>query len=114
MLKIAIAPMRDAETFALIRSWNVPTVLEEPTCCICGGRALALHTKSNGFSIVREFVGHGVGRSMHEAPQVPNFTDARYSPKSSPKLRPGMTLAIEPMVNAGSPADFPAGVPADS
>jgi methionyl aminopeptidase len=48
---------------------------------------------------VREFVGHGVGRSMHEEPQVPNFVDG----KVSPKLRPGMTLAIEPMVTAGMP-----------
>jgi len=55
--------------------------------------------ESNGFSVVREFVGHGVGRSMHEEPQVPNFVDS----KSTPKLRSGMTLAIEPMVNAGSP-----------
>lgn len=62
-------------------------------------RAIQNHVESNGFSVVREFVGHGVGRSMHEEPQVPNFVDV----KSSPKLRPGMTLAIEPMVNAGSP-----------
>jgi methionyl aminopeptidase len=62
-------------------------------------RAIQGHVEGNGFSVVREFVGHGVGRSMHEEPQVPNFVDG----KSSPKLRPGMTLAIEPMVNAGSP-----------
>ena len=62
-------------------------------------RAIQDHVEGNGFSVVREFVGHGVGRSMHEEPQVPNFVDG----KSSPKLRPGMTLAIEPMVNAGSP-----------
>jgi methionyl aminopeptidase len=43
-------------------------------------------------------VGHGVGRSMHEEPQVPNYVDG----KSSPRLRPGMTIAVEPMVNAGS------------
>lgn len=60
-------------------------------------RAVQKHVESNGFSVVREFVGHGVGRSMHEEPQVPNFVDG----KSSPKLRPGMTIAIEPMVNAG-------------
>jgi methionyl aminopeptidase len=48
--------------------------------------------------VVREFVGHGVGRSMHEEPQVPNFVEKN---KTSPKLRPGMTIAIEPMVNAG-------------
>ena len=60
-------------------------------------RAVQSYVESNGFSVVREFVGHGVGRSMHEEPQVPNFVD----PKSNQKLRPGMTLAIEPMVNAG-------------
>jgi methionyl aminopeptidase len=48
---------------------------------------------------VREFVGHGVGRTMHEDPQVPNFVDA----KSNQKLKSGMTIAIEPMVNAGHP-----------
>ena len=62
-------------------------------------RAIQKYVESNGFSVVREFVGHGVGRSVHEEPQVPNFVDG----KSSPKLRPGMTLAIEPMVNAGAP-----------
>ena len=56
--------------------------------------------ESNGFSVVREFVGHGVGRSMHEEPQIPNFVDGTMSEK----LKPGMTLAIEPMVNSGSPA----------
>ena len=62
-------------------------------------RAVQDFVEGNGFSVVREFVGHGVGRSMHEEPQVPNFVDG----KSSPKLRPGMTIAIEPMVNAGAP-----------
>jgi len=62
-------------------------------------RAIQTYVESNGFSIVREFVGHGVGRSMHEEPQIPNFVDS----KSNQKLRPGMTLAIEPMVNAGLP-----------
>jgi methionyl aminopeptidase len=62
-------------------------------------RAIQNYVESNGFSVVREFVGHGVGRTMHEEPQVPNFVDG----KSSAKLRPGMTLAIEPMVNAGAP-----------
>src|SRR5258708_456325 len=60
-------------------------------------RAIQKFVEGNGFSVVREFVGHGVGRSMHEEPQVPNFVDG----KRSDKLRPGMTLAIEPMVNAG-------------
>ena len=63
-------------------------------------RAVQNFVESNGFSVVREFVGHGVGRSMHEEPQVPNFVEKN---KTSPKLRPGMTLAIEPMVNGGRP-----------
>lgn len=62
-------------------------------------RAIQTYVEANGFSVVREFVGHGVGRSVHEDPQVPNFVDG----KESPRLRPGMTLAIEPMVNAGRP-----------
>jgi len=62
-------------------------------------RAIQNYVESNGFSVVREFVGHGVGRTMHEEPQVPNFVDG----KRSDKLRPGMTIAIEPMVNAGLP-----------
>jgi methionyl aminopeptidase len=60
-------------------------------------RAVQEYVEGHGFSLVREFVGHGVGRSMHEEPQVPNFVD----PKSNDKLVPGMTIAIEPMVNAG-------------
>ncbi|HTV76232.1 MAG TPA: type I methionyl aminopeptidase [Candidatus Baltobacteraceae bacterium] len=62
-------------------------------------RAIQDFVESNGFSVVREFVGHGVGRAMHEEPQVPNFVDR----KMNEKLRPGMTIAIEPMVNAGQP-----------
>lgn len=50
-----------------------------------------------GFSVVRDFVGHGVGREMHEEPQIPNFG----KPGRGPRLKPGMTLAIEPMINAG-------------
>ena len=61
-------------------------------------RAIQAFVEGNGFNVVREFVGHGVGRSMHEEPQVPNFVDGN----SSPKLRPGMTIAIEPMVNEGT------------
>ena len=61
-------------------------------------RAIQDYVEGNGFSVVREFVGHGVGRSMHEEPQIPNFVDRNMDQK----LRAGMTLAIEPMVNAGS------------
>jgi methionyl aminopeptidase len=63
-------------------------------------RAIQAYVERNGYSVVREFVGHGVGRAVHEKPEVPNFVDG----KSSPKLKAGMTLAIEPMVNAGSAA----------
>ena len=55
---------------------------------------------ANGYSVVREFVGHGVGRKLHEEPQVPNYGRAG----SGPKLKPGMTIAIEPMVNMGGSA----------
>jgi methionyl aminopeptidase len=58
------------------------------------------HVESNGFSIVREFVGHGIGTSLHEEPQIPNYVDRR---GENPRLKPGMVLAIEPMVNAGKP-----------
>jgi len=61
-------------------------------------RAVQQYVEGNSFSVVREFVGHGVGRTMHEEPQIPNFVDRN----SNQRLRPGMTLAIEPMVNAGS------------
>lgn len=60
-------------------------------------RAIQEHVESNGFSVVRDFVGHGIGRKMHESPQIPNFVGNDYNPK----LKPGMTLAIEPMVNEG-------------
>ena len=60
-------------------------------------RAVQNYVEGNGFNVVREFVGHGVGRTVHEDPQVPNFVDA----KCNQKLRPGMTLAIEPMVVVG-------------
>ena len=60
--------------------------------------AVQEYVETNGFSIVREYVGHGVGRKMHEAPEVPNFG----APGHGPKLLRGMTIAVEPMVNAGT------------
>jgi methionyl aminopeptidase len=60
--------------------------------------AVQNHVESHGYSVVRELVGHGVGRTMHEDPNVPNFGKAG----TGPKLRPGMTIAIEPMVNEGT------------
>ena len=60
--------------------------------------AIQKHVESNGYSIVRDLVGHGIGTHLHEDPQIPNFKERR----KGIKLRPGMTLAIEPMVNAGA------------
>ena len=63
---------------------------------ICG--TVERHVTANGFSVVREFVGHGIGTQMHEEPQIPNYVDRR---GENPRLKEGMVLAIEPMVNAG-------------
>ena len=62
--------------------------------------AIEEFVEGNGFSVVREYVGHGIGRNMHESPEVPNFGIAGHGPK----LLRGMTLAVEPMVNAGTAA----------
>ena len=73
--------------------------------CQPGGRlsdishAIQRVTEENGYSVVRALVGHGVGRSMHEDPQIPNFGP----PGRGPELAPGMVFAIEPMINAGGP-----------
>jgi methionyl aminopeptidase len=73
--------------------------------CQPGGRlsdishAVQRVTEENGYSVVRALVGHGVGRSMHEDPQIPNFGP----PGRGPELAPGMVFAIEPMINAGDP-----------
>ena len=64
------------------------------------GHAVQKHVEAFGFSVVREFVGHGIGQRMHEEPQVPNYGE----PGRGPRLAEGMVLAIEPMVNAGKPA----------
>ena len=61
--------------------------------------AIQTYVESNGFSVVRSFVGHGVGAQLHEEPEVPNFG----APGRGPRLLPGITLAIEPMVNVGTP-----------
>ena len=73
--------------------------------CQVGGRlgdissAVQQLCEAEGFGVVREFVGHGIGRAMHEDPQVPNFGDSG----KGPRLKAGMVLAIEPMINAGGP-----------
>lgn len=63
------------------------------------GAAVQEYVEANGFSVVREFVGHGIGTKLHEEPQVPNFGTRGHGPR----LREGMVLAIEPMVNSGKP-----------
>ncbi|MCM3880378.1 MAG: type I methionyl aminopeptidase [Vicinamibacterales bacterium] len=62
------------------------------------GHAVQVHVELFGFSVVREFVGHGIGSELHEEPQIPNYGD----PGRGPRLAEGMVLAIEPMVNAGA------------
>ena len=62
--------------------------------------AVQTFVEANGYSVVREYVGHGIGRNMHEAPEVPNYG----KPGHGPRLLRGMTLAVEPMVNAGTAA----------
>ena len=63
------------------------------------GHAIQTHVEAHGFSVVREFVGHGIGASLHEEPQIANYGE----PGRGPRLAEGMTLAIEPMVNMGKP-----------
>ncbi len=65
---------------------------------VCG--TVERHVVSNGFSVVREMVGHGIGTQLHEEPQVPNYVDRK---NENPRLKEGMVLAIEPMVNSGKP-----------
>lgn len=60
--------------------------------------AIQMHAEKNGFSVVRELTGHGIGKNLHEDPQIPNFG----LPGRGPKLQPGMVLAIEPMINLGA------------
>lgn len=62
------------------------------------GNAVQTHAEKNGFSVIREYIGHGVGSSLHEAPEVPNYG----AKGRGVRLMPGMTLAIEPMINEGS------------
>jgi methionyl aminopeptidase len=64
---------------------------------ICG--TVERHVTASGFTVVREFVGHGIGTHMHEEPQIPNYIDRK---NENPRLKEGMVLAIEPMVNAGA------------
>ena len=60
--------------------------------------AIQTHTEKNGFSVVRSLVGHGIGKDLHESPNIPNYG----KPNKGPMLKPGMVLAVEPMINQGS------------
>jgi len=64
-------------------------------------RAIQAHAESHGYGVVRDLVGHGIGRDMHEDPEVPNFWDAAHFGRGA-RLEAGMTIAIEPMINAGT------------
>lgn len=64
------------------------------------GAAIQPFAEARGYSVVREYLGHGIGRKLHEAPQIPNYVGG---PDAGKKLVPGMALAIEPMINCGSP-----------
>ena len=92
----------DSEVVRLVRV--AERALEQGIAkAVPGGRlsdisnAIETESKKAGFTVVRDFVGHGIGRSMHEDPQIPNYGP----PGKGPKLKPGMTLAIEPMLNQG-------------
>ena len=68
-------------------------------------KAIQAHAESHGYGVVRELVGHGIGRDMHEDPEVPNFWDGlRFG--HGARLTPGMTIAVEPMINLGTPRVF--------
>lgn len=94
----------DPETIRLVRTTE-QALAAGIAAARAGGRlgdishAIETAATGGGYSVVRDFVGHGIGRNMHEDPQVPNFG----KPGRGPKLRAGMTLAIEPMVNQGAP-----------
>jgi methionyl aminopeptidase len=63
---------------------------------------MAAYVRDQGFSVVENFVGHGIGRNMHEDPQVPNFSTPQYRRNHDFSLEPGLVIAVEPMVNMGS------------
>ncbi|MBI5243284.1 MAG: type I methionyl aminopeptidase [Elusimicrobia bacterium] len=102
-MTLAVGEAR-AEARKLMRT--AKEALEKGVACARAGNrlgdisaAIQLHAEGCGCSVVREFVGHGIGRALHEDPAVPNFG----KPGAGVRLRAGMTLAIEPMVNAGGP-----------
>ena len=99
-LPVGAVPARVQELLDVTRESLDKAIVQ----CRAGNRlgdishAVQTHCESHGFGVVRAFVGHGIGQSLHEEPQIPNFGD----PGRGPQLRPGMVLAIEPMVTMGS------------
>lgn len=81
----------EASLYAAIQQVRVGKYLEDISATVQD------YAEARGYSVVREYVGHGVGRTMHEEPQIPNYRQG----KRGPALKPGMTLAIEPMINEG-------------
>jgi methionyl aminopeptidase len=103
---ITVPVGRISEQAATLLRATEESLYKAIACVKAGGRvsdighAVQQHVEAFGFSVVREFVGHGIGQKMHEEPQVPNYGE----PGRGPRLAEGMVLAIEPMVNAGKPA----------
>lgn len=103
MAKTFTAGRADSESLRLIETTKAS--LDEALSNLgCGRRlseascAVQRYVEARGFSVVRDFVGHGIGRALHEEPQIPNFKTPQ---EESPLLKEGMVLAIEPMINAG-------------
>lgn len=100
-LPVGAVPARVQELLDVTRESLDKAIVQ----CRAGNRlgdishAVQEHCESHGFGVVRAFVGHGIGQSLHEEPQIPNFGDAG----RGPVIKTGMVLAIEPMVNSGSP-----------
>lgn len=94
-----LAPERARLLEATRQALEVAIAAVKPTSRVGDiGHAVQTYVEGQGFSVVRDFVGHGIGRRMHEEPQVPNYG----APNRLPRLRQGLVLALEPMVNAGT------------
>lgn len=101
---VAVGGETDAESMRLVGAARRCLELGIEACRVGNrlrdiGKAISDHAETHGFAVVRDFVGHGIGRKLHEDPQVANFYDRR----ARMPLQPGMVLCIEPMLNAGTP-----------
>ncbi len=101
-ITLAVGKIRPEVTRLLqVTEESLDRGIEQAVAGNCVGNiseAIQNHIEESGFSIVRQFVGHGIGSSLHEGPEIPNF----FQGKQTPRLLPGMVLAIEPMVNTGT------------